>query len=132
MRKNGSYRLENMRKRKLVIGPDLHQKYYQNRIISWKYMRFSNCNIFVRSHCRVLTIHFEFIHKYDVFDTLISPNKYCLTLESKIVLISIVVWQKSTTIQQCSPKGSPPPSFQHLKWRGIVILKKKNRKSEIF
>ena len=43
---NGSYGPENMRKKKLVIGPDLHQKYYQNRIIFRKYMTFSICIIF--------------------------------------------------------------------------------------
>jgi len=29
-----------------VIGLDLHQKYYQNRIISRKFMSFSNGNVF--------------------------------------------------------------------------------------
>ena len=32
--------------KKLVIGPDLHQKYYRNRIIFRTYMTFSICIIF--------------------------------------------------------------------------------------
>eukprot|EP00493_Phyllostaurus_siculus_P021986 UN22316 len=33
-------------KKLVMIGPDLHQKYYGNRIIFRKYMTFSNCTIF--------------------------------------------------------------------------------------